>query len=128
MADNLPYDYAKLPSSTDHIRLLVSDRQQYDEVPLRTELRFTFRTASVDVCPDFIALSYEWGSPDDNDGILIDGQIVAIRRNLASALTQIRQLKVVLKGKAVCAPTSLYLTTSRLELTMVRTFRTSTYG
>lgn len=45
--------------------------------------------------PPYSALSYEWGSPLQSTSVLVNGQYIAIRRNLYSFLVQLRQESAV---------------------------------
>jgi hypothetical protein len=104
MSKASPYQHAKLPSSTDQVRLLIVDLDGPsfsigDQPP--ASLWYTFHIVPVTEAPSFIALSYEWGSPEDTEEIFIDGSPMTIRRNLLQALNQIEKQKPVLLAKIV---------------------------
>lgn len=79
--------YEPLMTASDEIRLVVLYRGQGN-----SEIACTLMTVELGGdCPDYMALSYEWGSENSRKhNILISGQIFAIRDNLYQALTHIR--------------------------------------
>jgi hypothetical protein len=56
------------------------------------KLEFTIRKVSLDDKPNYWALSYVWGDPDDTEPICIEGQTFMVTRNLREALKRVRNL------------------------------------
>jgi hypothetical protein len=77
MKEVMSYSYDPLPES--HIRLLAIN---HDSKP--GSIRCQFQDHHIDQCPSYIALSYTWGPLSSNDSIILHGQKLTIRRNLAS--------------------------------------------
>lgn len=79
---NLPaYQYSTL-NGKQTIRLLRL-------LPTST-LAFELFPVNIHKAPPYLALSYTWGSPTSYDAITIDGQSIAILKNLADAIKSIR--------------------------------------
>ncbi|RSL85676.1 hypothetical protein CEP52_016061 [Fusarium oligoseptatum] len=77
-----PSLYQSLDEAKAEIRLLKID-------PLETA--FELVTVSLNDAPGYAALSYVWGTPTDQESVIIQGQHVQIGRNLASALVRLRR-------------------------------------
>ncbi|RSL79287.1 hypothetical protein CEP51_007487 [Fusarium floridanum] len=77
-----PSLYQSLDEAKAEIRLLKIDS---------LETAFKLVTVSLNDAPDYAALSYVWGTPTDQESVIIQGQHVQIGRNLASALVRLRR-------------------------------------
>ncbi|KXJ85488.1 heterokaryon incompatibility protein-domain-containing protein [Microdochium bolleyi] len=86
----MPLSYTELDPARAQIRLLrlkatsktTARSKNYTEPCLSYSLERT----SLDSKPNFAALSYVWGDPEDTVGILVDGTTVQITRNLYDVL------------------------------------------
>lgn len=69
-----------------------------------SKLKGTLHVAYLDLGPVYDALSYTWGSHDDDQSIYIDGWELKITRNLYNALKRLRQrfTKICIWVDAVC--------------------------
>ncbi|CAN9237040.1 unnamed protein product [Alternaria alternata] len=56
-------------------------------------IRLNIQTYELAECPEFVALSYEWGNGSEIHDIIIDGAVFKIRQNLRDALEHIRTLQ-----------------------------------
>jgi hypothetical protein len=56
-------------------------------------IRLNIQTYELAECPEFVALSYEWGDGSEIHDIIIDGAVFKIRQNLRDALEHIRTLQ-----------------------------------
>jgi hypothetical protein len=56
-------------------------------------IRLEIQTYEITECPEFVALSYEWGHGSEIQDIIIDGAVFKIRQNLRDALEHIRTLQ-----------------------------------
>ncbi|KAI0101515.1 hypothetical protein GGR51DRAFT_331203 [Nemania sp. FL0031] len=74
------YQYSRLDSSSDSIRLLRLDHK----------LEYKLETYSIQSCPSFFALSYTWGGPQNTQNIQIDGKTLRIQHNLSLCLAAIK--------------------------------------
>lgn len=77
--------YDHLDVTTSQVRVLMLHRGSRHE-----ELRCSLKTVSLDDQPEFHALSYVWGSGTEKGRININGHVVSVTSNLASALREIR--------------------------------------
>jgi hypothetical protein len=68
------------------------------------ELRCSLIYSDIDSCPDYAAISYVWGDPENVDVILCDGLTLGISRNLLSALRGLRDKETALSlwADAIC--------------------------
>lgn len=78
--------YQDLDESRSEIRLLEILSDAPDDM-----LECKLHTTSVDYRPQFTALSYVWGDPEDTEDILVNGSTTSITSNLASALRHVRR-------------------------------------
>lgn len=85
-----PYQYQRL-TFQDSIRLLELDKGLPGS-PVSGSLRETRLPEDLDSSPEYTALSYTWGSPEDvcPQPIWIDGQPMQVRNNLMAALQALR--------------------------------------
>jgi hypothetical protein len=93
-----------LPKNVDSIRLIilkpcVKPIEEKDDSVVRCELsHVTFAHK-----PQYEALSYTWGDPNDLKDIIVDGLQMTVRANLYSALLHLRAKKPrVLWDDAIC--------------------------
>jgi hypothetical protein len=77
--------YAKLDYAHREIRLLTILDDDDDYL-----VRCTTRTASLDDCPNFNALSYCWGDPKVTAPIMVDYHVMSVTVNLEKALRHLR--------------------------------------
>lgn len=77
--------YQALDATIPEIRVLTLHQGSEDQ-----ELRCALKTVSLDDQPVFHALSYVWGSGTEKDSINIDGHVVPVTSNLATAVRQFR--------------------------------------
>jgi hypothetical protein len=81
-----PFEYQPLETS-DTIRLIFINAIVHDSPGL---IECNIQHARLNEA-SYRALSYEWGSPDDDDPtILVDGHTIVVRRNLYNALLSLR--------------------------------------
>lgn len=100
MTDNLSC-YAPLDKSSRDIRLLILLPTRHKDKRLQAKLVIKSLYSN----PEYEALSYTWGLPDDHDfKIWLNGVLVPVRRNLLCALRvlQRRMTRRVLWVDAVC--------------------------
>ena len=83
--------YEALDPGRSEIRLLEILSLSNDDPVLKCRLV----VASLEDNPSYIALSYVWGDPSVTENIVVNGSIMAITSNLASALQTIRNTMVV---------------------------------
>lgn len=83
------YEYQPLPNG-DHIRRLILEPCESDHDPLVGRLE-VIELAYADKLYPFEAISYVWGSDDENETITIGGKTLPITSNLADALRQTRR-------------------------------------
>ena len=78
--------YSKLPSPRS-IRLL-------DIAPGKASdlIEASLIVVELDQAPEFEALSYVWGSPNDPVDVLCDNEVISVTQNLHSALLRLRGL------------------------------------
>ncbi|KIW90645.1 uncharacterized protein Z519_08428 [Cladophialophora bantiana CBS 173.52] len=69
--------YLPLDENEQEIRLLTLHAGA-DDTPIELSLEYT----SLSNADSFIALSYCWGPPDDGSEVILDGQVIRVRRNL----------------------------------------------
>jgi hypothetical protein len=79
-----PFRHTRLNHKKNEIRLI---QITYDDQP---GLACHLETFELDKCPEFVALSYEWGPPEVSESIIIDGMSLFIRINLWHCLKAIR--------------------------------------
>jgi hypothetical protein len=78
--------YEPLDLSRPAIRLLeVMPSARHQDI-----VKCRLATVSLERNPKYIALSYAWGDPSDTSDIIVNGNVVPVTRNLASALQQLR--------------------------------------
>lgn len=82
-----PDIYTSLDKSRGQIRLLHLLPGDVDD-----EICCTLEVVSLDDVPDYEALSYVWGSPNQLTHIKFDGHTFQVRKNLRRALTGIRRV------------------------------------
>lgn len=58
----------------------------------RTRIELTIEIFNLDQCPPYQALSYTWGSEDDQKGVYLDGEIFIVHKNLYDFLQSYRSL------------------------------------
>ena len=75
--------------ATGRIRLLTLHPSTNSE----DRIRCTLNEVSLDDKPEYEALSYAWGLPEDVKEILVNGRIVTVRVNLYQALVHLRKDK-----------------------------------
>lgn len=81
--------YTPLTKPTQEIRLLqILPGNYWDDIP-----KLTLRTYSFDDCPNYVALSYEWGSEEHPYDVIINRTVVQVRQNLWAALKYLRELQ-----------------------------------
>lgn len=93
LAHVLKYHYTALKDSSKTIRLLKVTKQHSEssfEAEL-TEVRLVVNSPNVSKVhvPQYTALSYTWGQPDDGKTRIIDGKRLHIRSNVHSFLTHV---------------------------------------
>lgn len=78
--------YTQHPLSGNKIRILtlLPDQVFDDRVPSR--IRCELRSVSLEQKPNYVTLSYAWGTEERNRDILVDGQIFSATLNLYNAL------------------------------------------
>lgn len=74
------------PLPANHIRLLHIEAGIY-ESPIRCRLV----TTSLEASPPYEALSYTWGSPEQNVTIACDGVLLSVTQNLYDAVQHLRE-------------------------------------
>ncbi|KAH0538830.1 hypothetical protein FGG08_004606 [Glutinoglossum americanum] len=79
------YEYTPLDASKHEIRLLELLPGDSEDIP---HCRLTH--TSLDHEPQYVALSYAWGDPNNRDTILLDGRPFRVTRNLDIALRNLR--------------------------------------
>lgn len=80
------YQYIPLANPKQEIRLL--------QVSIGTGPHdLTLRTYNIKDCPDYVALSYEWGSDQRSKIVCLDGVPIRIQPNLWNALQNLRSLQ-----------------------------------
>ena len=78
--------YTPLNSERSHIRLvIIHPKDQVSE-----QIKCDLETHPLDEQLDYEALSYVWGDQGSERGILLNGQVFSVRRNLAFALQDLR--------------------------------------
>lgn len=66
-------------------------KEQIRLLSLETDETFRLDVFSICEAPEYVALSYTWGSPDELETITLNGKPFAIRRNLPTALATLRR-------------------------------------
>lgn len=68
------------------------------------EIQCKLRIVSLDQHPNYVALSYCWGDPNDRDTISINERTISVTNSLATALKYMRgnDEKVILWNDATC--------------------------
>ena len=98
--DDCPaFIYPELPTETSHMRLLTIQPAERDA------LHFRLESLSLTAIPDYIALSYAWGTEKPTEKIWVNGTNFYVRPNLHRFLTHITAKKpvgTVLFVDAVC--------------------------
>ena len=98
--DDCPgFIYPDLPTDTSHMRLLTIQPAERDA------LHFRLESVSLTAIPDYIALSYAWGTEKPTEKIWVNGTNFYVRPNLHHFLTHItakKPLGTVLFVDAVC--------------------------
>ena len=61
--------------------------------PDADDIQLNIQTYELAECPEFVALSYEWGDGSEIHNIIINGSVFKIRQNLHDALKHIRTLQ-----------------------------------
>lgn len=79
-----PYRHTRLNDEQDEIRLF---QILYDQQP---GLTCSLQTFELNKCPEYVALSYEWGPPETLESITVAGTSLSIRINLWHCLKAIR--------------------------------------
>lgn len=87
--------YDSLDESRREIRLITLLPSEDDE----GEIACLLETASLDDEPEYAALSYVWGDPDDTIEILVNDIVFSATINLASGLIHFRRYGLGLPGK-----------------------------
>ena len=95
-SDNIDFEYPKLAAGSRQIRLI-----SLHEIEPETPLRFMLKSIPLDAKPDFIALSYVWGTSKATETIYVNGSIFYIRPTLCEFLTTIAAKKLM--GKPIFA-------------------------
>jgi hypothetical protein len=80
--------YSPLDSSKHQIRLLEITPSDVEDSPIVCRLH----VVSLDEDPKYTALSYVWGEGPRKDEIIVNGAILQIMPNLASALQKVRSI------------------------------------
>jgi hypothetical protein len=75
------YQYRLLNRDFEEIRLLELERDSSDD-----SMRGRLQSYLLEDCPQYYAISYEWGSDKTEHSILVNGGLVRIRSNLLSFL------------------------------------------
>ena len=93
------FQYTSLKDSTDQIRLLTFDSR----VKTAPYLHYTLQIYQLQHAPKYIALSYQCGSEEAKEQILVNGQTFLIRPNLHDFLDRLATSQpLVLWTDAVC--------------------------
>jgi hypothetical protein len=78
--------YETLNHSQPEIRLLeIAPSAAYDD-----RVQCSITTFSLDEQTEYLALSYVWGEPNETEDILLEGQVMSVRKNLNAALKHLR--------------------------------------
>jgi hypothetical protein len=72
-------------------------------LPCITQLNLELEVFGLETCPDFVALSYTWGTVDADELITLNGHTHRVRQNLLSALKAL-EVQIVAKGAPVGKP------------------------
>src|SRR5450759_2688628 len=93
--------YTPLATDVPQIRLLVLETFVSDE---SEPIQCSLKTANLDDGPEFKALSYVWGDPNDRQEIIVNGYVFMVTTNLFSALHPIRSSygRLVIWIDAIC--------------------------
>ncbi|KAJ4193894.1 hypothetical protein NW767_010133 [Fusarium falciforme] len=71
------------------------DTRKYEtrvlKLPANSSENFELITVSLDDDPEYAALSYLWGDPQDQEIITVQGHEVGVTKNLAAALSRLRR-------------------------------------
>jgi hypothetical protein len=86
----LNFPYEPLMPDKDAIRLVDLYPSTRDGI-----VNLKFRDALLSDTPYYYALSYEWGSRDDEEVVLVDGYPMKVRRNLHAFLQQASRLDII---------------------------------
>ncbi|PVH92438.1 HET-domain-containing protein [Periconia macrospinosa] len=81
--------------SSQQIRLLKLNHGREDTI------HFSLHTRTLNNLPEYIALSYTWGNPDDTVSALCNGKTLNITRNLQDALWQLRESQETLIRRSI---------------------------
>jgi hypothetical protein len=96
------FEHVPLTRPAEQIRLLKLQ-------PDTDVIRLNIQTYELAVCPEFVALSYEWGDGSEIHDIIIDGAVFKIRQNLRDALEHIRTLQADTSSTRLFEEDSPYL-------------------
>jgi hypothetical protein len=80
------FKHIPLTRPAEQIRLL-------ELQPDADAIQLNIQTYELAECPEFVALSYEWGDGSEIHNIIINGSVFKIRQNLHDALKHIRTLQ-----------------------------------
>jgi hypothetical protein len=94
--------YTPLATDVPQIRLLVLKAFVSDD---SEPIQCSLKTVNLDDGPEFKALSYVWGEPNDRQEIIVNGCVFMVTTNLFSALHHIRTSygRLVIWIDAICA-------------------------
>ena len=90
--------YTPLSRESSQIRLFRFIDAENSKLGFRLELN----TVSLDTNPDYSALSYEWGDPNDAGEIEVNGSPLTVTRNLIAALSRIGSTRRLMWVDAIC--------------------------
>jgi hypothetical protein len=95
------FPYKPLPRNIDSIRLIILKPHEKNED--KSIVRCELSHVAFGEKPQYEALSYTWGDPNDLKDIIVDGVVMRVRANLYSAFCNLRTDKPrVLWADAIC--------------------------
>lgn len=83
--DEMAYEYVDLKNPKTNVRLLTVITDDFD-APLRSVLQ----EVSLENAPNYLALSYVWGSPTTRESLQINNRTISIQPNVFDALRRFR--------------------------------------
>lgn len=86
----MKFQYSQLEDATAQIRLLRIC--SFDNATEKVELRIT--SHFIQDAPEFVAISYTWGSPSNLSSVLLNDSRIEVRENCHNALLQCRQQNI----------------------------------